>query len=171
MKTFPSLDNPSQHSSYFNNNNGANYCSVNLPTPQALASPQATCAQRCFIVCSPHTLPVHVLKKIFCRFGNLIDVYLLNNRNCGYVKYATVDSARQVIVLIFGRKNKHKCYLGYENIAWSGVLWCTVKGTRSWGTFRIKETIKIGWINKYNFIIKYEMYRHILFQNNIKKLL
>lgn len=77
-------------------NNGTNFCSVSLPSPQVLASPQAQTAQRLFLVCSPHTLPVHVLKKVFCRFGNLIDVYLLNNRNCGYVKYATTESARQV---------------------------------------------------------------------------
>lgn len=42
------------------------------------------------------TLPVHVLKQVFCRFGNLIDVYLLNNRNCGYAKYSSGESAKQV---------------------------------------------------------------------------
>lgn len=31
-----------------------NFCSAKLPAPQPLASPNATCAQRCFIVCSPH---------------------------------------------------------------------------------------------------------------------
>lgn len=31
-----------------------NFCSAKLPAPQPLSSPNATCAQRCFIVCSPH---------------------------------------------------------------------------------------------------------------------
>lgn len=97
MKSTPVVDTQN----FFNNSNGANFCSVNLPSPQEHASPQAKCAQRCFIVCSPHVLPIHVLKKVFCRFGNLIDVYLLSNRNCGYVKYASHESARQVNNILF----------------------------------------------------------------------
>jgi hypothetical protein len=92
LKNFPLLEGPSQ--TQFDTNNST-FCSVNLPPVQPL-SKETTVAQRCFIVCSPHTLPTHVLKQVFCRFGNLIDVYLLNNRNCGYVKYATADSAKQV---------------------------------------------------------------------------
>lgn len=94
LKNFP--PDVAAQQSFFNNSNDINFCSVSLPSPQPLAPGTATCAQRCFIVCSPHSLPIHVLKKVFCRFGNLIDVYLLNNRNCGYVKFATVESARQV---------------------------------------------------------------------------
>lgn len=94
LKNFPA--DAVMQQSFFNNSNDINFCSVSLPSPQPLASTTASCAQRCFIVCSPHSLPTHVLKKVFCRFGNLIDVYLLNNRNCGYVKFATVESARQV---------------------------------------------------------------------------
>jgi RNA recognition motif-containing protein len=98
MKSTPVVDTQN----FFNNSNGANFCSVNLPSPQAQAPPQAQCAQRCFIVCSPHVLPIHVLKKVFCRFGNLIDVYLLSNRNCGYVKYASHESARQAMKTLHG---------------------------------------------------------------------
>lgn len=95
LKNFPLLEGPSQPPTSLFDANTSTFCSVNLPPTQPL-SKEVICAQRCFIVCSPHTLPVHVLKQVFCRFGNLIDVYLLNNRNCGYVKYATVDSAKQV---------------------------------------------------------------------------
>ena len=97
MKSTPVVDTQN----FFNNSNGANFCSVNLPSPQPQAPSQAQCVQRCFIVCSPHVLPIHVLKKVFCRFGNLIDVYLLSNRNCGYVKYASHESARQVNNIYF----------------------------------------------------------------------
>lgn len=83
--------------SFYGNSNDTNFCSVPLPPTQPMAQTSASCAQRLFIVCSPHVLPLHVLKKVFCRFGFLIDVYLLNNRNCGYVKYAKIESARQVM--------------------------------------------------------------------------
>lgn len=77
------------------NRETSNFCSVTLPPVQPL-SKDTTVAQRCFIVCSPHTLPVSVLKQAFCRFGNLIDVYLLSGRNCGYVKFSVAESAKQV---------------------------------------------------------------------------
>lgn len=93
LKNFPLLEGPSQN--LFDTPNSPTFCSVTLPPVQPL-SKEVNCAQRCFIVCSPHNLPVHVLKQVFCRFGGLIDVYLLNNRNCGYVKYATAESAKQV---------------------------------------------------------------------------
>lgn len=76
--------------------NETNFCSVPLPPPLPIAPNTSPVAQRLFIVCTPHVLPLHVLKKVFCRFGYLIDVYLLNNRNCGYVKYAKSESAKQV---------------------------------------------------------------------------
>lgn len=99
MKSTPAIDT---HSFFNNNSNGSNFCSVNLPNPQAMAPSHAQCVERCFLVCSPHVLPVHVLKKVFCRFGNLIDVYLLSNRNCGYVKYASHESARQAMRTLHG---------------------------------------------------------------------
>lgn len=77
--------------------NSASFCSVNLPPIQPLSKETAV-AQRCFIVLSPNTLPTNLLKQVFCRFGNLIDVYLLSNRNCGYVKYSSTESAKQVCV-------------------------------------------------------------------------
>jgi len=99
LKNFPLLEGPSQ--TMFDVSSSTTFCSVNLPPVQPL-SKEVNCAQRCFIVCSPHTLPAHVLKQVFCRFGNLIDVYLLNNRNCGYVKYATAESAKQAMNILHG---------------------------------------------------------------------
>lgn len=93
LKNFPLLEGPTQ--SIFDTGSTSSFCSVNLPPVQPL-SKETNCVQRCFIVCSPTPLPPHVLKQVFCRFGNLIDVYLLNNRNCGYVKYASAESAKQV---------------------------------------------------------------------------
>ncbi|CRL02294.1 CLUMA_CG015370, isoform A [Clunio marinus] len=104
LKNFPLLEGPSQM--LVENNVSTNFCSVNLPPVQPF-SKETYCAQRCFIVCSPHVLPIHILKQVFCRFGNLIDVYLLNNRNCGYVKYATVESAKQANLLFNAEKEEN----------------------------------------------------------------
>lgn len=93
LKNLPQLEGPSQTS--FDVSSPL-ICSVNLPPIQPL-SKDGNCAARCFIVCTPQALPSHVLKQVFCRFGGLIDCYLLNNRNCGYVKYDTAESAKQVI--------------------------------------------------------------------------
>lgn len=48
---FPSFGNDDQGSRRSNR-----YCSVDLPDPQPLANPNATCAQRCFIVFSKVSL-------------------------------------------------------------------------------------------------------------------
>lgn len=89
--------------------NSTSFCSVNLPPIQPL-SKETNVAQRCFIVLSPNTLPTNLLKQVFCRFGNLIDVFLLSNRNCGYVKYSSVESAKQVCSLkrVHGTKKRKK---------------------------------------------------------------
>ncbi|XP_018320723.1 RNA-binding protein 45 [Agrilus planipennis] len=77
-------------------------CNVSLPDPQPLADIDAECITRCFIVCSPNPPPMSIMKDIFSRFGNLIDVYMLNNRNCGYAKYATKESAESAIKTLHG---------------------------------------------------------------------
>lgn len=56
---------------------------------------------RCFIVCTPQPPPIYALRDAFCRMGNLIDVYMLTNRNCGYAKYATKESAEEAIKVFF----------------------------------------------------------------------
>lgn len=62
-----------------------------------MASIDAEVAKRCFIVCGPPVPPIYAMKDAFCRFGNLIDVYMLPGKNCGYAKYASVSSANEAI--------------------------------------------------------------------------
>lgn len=45
---------------------------------------------------------MQILKNVFSTFGNLIDIYLLPNKNCGYVKYGTVESAQKAIEVLNG---------------------------------------------------------------------
>ncbi|XP_017059970.1 RNA-binding protein 45 [Drosophila ficusphila] len=76
-------------------------CNVPLPPTQPLASPDAQVAQRLFIVLSAN-LPHSILKNIFSCWSGLIDVYLLPNKNCGYVKYSDSDSAQMAIHTLNG---------------------------------------------------------------------
>ncbi|KAL1497511.1 hypothetical protein ABEB36_008459 [Hypothenemus hampei] len=71
-------------------------CSVTLPDPKPLASIDDECVARCFIVCTT-PLPNTVLRDVFCRFGNLIEAYMLANRNCGYARYTDRMSCEQAI--------------------------------------------------------------------------
>lgn len=73
------------------------FSSVPLPEPMQMADAGTACAKRCFVVCVPEPLPVKVLQNVFGRFGGLIDVYMIPNKNCGYAKYATVESAQAAI--------------------------------------------------------------------------
>jgi len=70
---------------------------VKLPPVQPMASIDAEVAKRCFIVCGPPVPPIYAMKDAFCRFGNLIDVYMLPGKNCGYAKYASISSANEAI--------------------------------------------------------------------------
>lgn len=57
------------------------YCSIPLPPPQPTVPEDGrNLAQRLFIVCQPSGVSERVLKDAFCRFGNLIDVYLLSGK-------------------------------------------------------------------------------------------
>jgi hypothetical protein len=44
-------------------------------------------------VCHPSPPPLYALKDTFGRFGNLIDIFMLNGKNFGYAKYANKNSA------------------------------------------------------------------------------
>lgn len=59
--------------------------------------------ERLFVVFNPHPLPLDVLEDIFCRFGNLIEVYLVSGKNVGYVKYSDRMSAGDAITALHGK--------------------------------------------------------------------
>lgn len=82
--------------------NEEGYCSVPLPEAKPLLHIDTKTEARCFVICFPQTLSPGVLKDIFCRFGSLIDVYMLHNKNCGYAKYASKESAEAAIKTLHG---------------------------------------------------------------------
>ncbi len=80
------------------------YCSVKLPAPQPLAAMDSVVAERLFIVCTPIPPQLYALKDVFGRFGNLIDIYMLNGKTCGYAKYASKDSADRAVTALHGQE-------------------------------------------------------------------
>lgn len=77
------------------------YCNVELPSPKPLSDTE-TCAERLFIVCHPTPPPDNVLKDVFSRFGHLIDVYMLRNKNFGYAKFSNAEAAENAIQVLHG---------------------------------------------------------------------
>lgn len=76
-------------------------CNVPLPPAEPFAPFDALVEQRLFIVLSDN-LPQSILKDVFSRWKGFIDVYLLPNKNCGYVKYADGESAQKAIQVLHG---------------------------------------------------------------------
>ncbi|XP_021505174.1 RNA-binding protein 45 [Meriones unguiculatus] len=76
---------------------------VVLPSCKKKAPPETPVKERLFVVFNPHPLPLDVLEDIFCRFGNLIEVYLVSGKNVGYVKYSDRMSAGDAITALHGK--------------------------------------------------------------------
>lgn len=79
-----------------------NYCSVKLPPIQPLANIDSTVVKRCFLVCKPQPPPLTVLRDIFCRFGDLINVYTLPNKTVGFARYASASAADEAMKTLHG---------------------------------------------------------------------
>jgi len=52
-------------------------------------------------VCHGSPPPIYAMKDVFGRFGDLIDIYMLNGKNFGYAKYASKDSADKAILVSY----------------------------------------------------------------------
>lgn len=80
------------------------YTSAALPAPSPLANPTSEVVSRLFIVCQPAPPPENALKDVFSRFGNLIDVWMMKDRNFGYAKFASKESADAAIEGMHGHE-------------------------------------------------------------------
>merc|ERR1719470_1686 len=83
------------------NGNGSSYCNVDLPPAQPIVKTDDV-AERLFIVCQPAPPPPNVLVDVFSRFGDLIDVFTLRDKNFGYAKFASVESAEKAMEVLHG---------------------------------------------------------------------
>ena len=67
---------------------------------------------RLFIVCHGSPPPIYAMKDVFGRFGDLIDIYMLNGKNFGYAKYASKESAdKAIMVFLWLRKSADKAIM------------------------------------------------------------
>ena len=74
--------------------------SGSLPPVQPMADSGAECAERLFVVfkeCRTDVPPQNILNDVFGRFGNLIEVFCLNGKKCGYARYAEKASAQKAM--------------------------------------------------------------------------
>ncbi|KAM4698576.1 RNA-binding protein 45 [Rhinophrynus dorsalis] len=76
---------------------------ANLPACKKKAPGDAQSKERLFIVFNPHPLSLEVMEDVFCRFGNLIEVYIVPGKNVGYAKFAEVSSANEAIATLHGK--------------------------------------------------------------------
>lgn len=76
---------------------------VTLPSPKQKALPDSPVKERLFLVFQPHALSVEVLDDVFCRFGHLIEVYLVPGKNVGYAKFADEESAKEAMTALNGK--------------------------------------------------------------------
>lgn len=79
----------------------AAYCNLDLPPAQPLVKTEEV-AERLFIVCQPPPPPPNALQDVFSRFGDLIDVFTLKNKNFGYAKFASSDAAEKAMEALHG---------------------------------------------------------------------
>ena len=75
-----------------------------LPGQKPLADPKSEVAERLFIVCTPTSPGDKALRDVFCRFGDLIDVYMLKNKNFGYAKFASKSAAKAAMDSLHGEE-------------------------------------------------------------------
>ncbi|XP_059355521.1 RNA-binding protein 45-like [Carassius carassius] len=76
---------------------------VALPPLKKLVASDSVLKERLFVIFNPSPLPVDVLEDVFCRFGSLMEVYLVPGRNVGYIKYADRKPAHEAIALLHGK--------------------------------------------------------------------
>ncbi|XP_053675671.1 RNA-binding protein 45-like [Anopheles nili] len=70
--------------------------------PKPLASEQVQCVQKAFFICMPEAISVKLLTDAFCRFGDLIKVYLMPGKRHGYAEFASYVAANRAIQQLHG---------------------------------------------------------------------
>ncbi|XP_075465097.1 RNA-binding protein 45-like isoform X1 [Ascaphus truei] len=74
-----------------------------LPACKKKAPSDSESKERLFVLFKPHTLTIDVMEDVFCRFGNLIEVFLVRGKNLGYAKYTEKSSADEAIATLHGK--------------------------------------------------------------------
>ncbi|XP_058831372.1 RNA-binding protein 45-like [Topomyia yanbarensis] len=74
-----------------------------LGPPKPMLNPQSTfCAKKAFFICMPEAVSVKLLQDAFCRFGDLINVYVIPGKRHGYAAFASEVAADRAIQQLHG---------------------------------------------------------------------
>jgi len=85
-----------------NNVDARSVCSAKLPDRQEVLPMNTKSVERIFFAlknAQDQPKPA-MLTDVFCRFGNLIEVYLIRGKKCGYARYASKESAAACIAAL-----------------------------------------------------------------------
>lgn len=72
------------------------------PPKPILGHQNAQCVKKAFFICMPEAVSVKLLQDAFCRFGDLINVYLIPGKRHGYAAFASEVAADRAIQQLHG---------------------------------------------------------------------
>ncbi|CAH1789727.1 unnamed protein product [Owenia fusiformis] len=102
-----SIQNVTQGGSMMDGNQAMDrisYTNIPLPPPKPMLSLDTPVAQKTFVVFNPEPIPIHIMEDLFCRFGDMIEAYIVPGRNFGYVKYASKRAAEEAMSVVHGQE-------------------------------------------------------------------
>ncbi|XP_058461174.1 RNA-binding protein 45-like [Malaya genurostris] len=73
-----------------------------LGPPKTILNSQTYCAKKAFFICMPEAVSVKLLQDAFCRFGDLINVYVVPGKRHGYAAFASEVAADRAIQQLHG---------------------------------------------------------------------
>ncbi|XP_058066529.1 RNA-binding protein 45-like [Anopheles bellator] len=73
-----------------------------LGPPKPLVSEMVACVKKAFFICMPEAISVKLLTDVFCRFGDLIKVYIVPGKRHGYAEFASEVAADRAIQQLHG---------------------------------------------------------------------
>uniref|UniRef100_A0A8C4Q762 RNA binding motif protein 45 n=1 Tax=Eptatretus burgeri TaxID=7764 RepID=A0A8C4Q762_EPTBU len=101
----PQMMQSTQQTRHANGDFETSFTTARLPPKQPLAPMNTPMKERLFVVCSSSAPPPpEALTNAFCRFGNLIEIYMLPSKSYGYAKYADESSAKAAIEALHGQE-------------------------------------------------------------------
>lgn len=92
-----------RHENEFREEVSTNDVLSQLGPPKPILNAQTTqCAKKAFFICMPEAVSVKLLQDAFCRFGDLINVYLIPGKRHGYAAFASEVAADRAIQQLHG---------------------------------------------------------------------
>lgn len=91
-----------RHENEFRDETGTNDVLSQLGPSKPILNAQTPCAKKAFFICMPEAVSVKLLQDAFCRFGDLINVYVIPGKRHGYAAFASEVAADRAIQQLHG---------------------------------------------------------------------